>query len=64
MIRSAVSRGVICLRKISTEDNVADVLTKPLTDPAFERHRHKLLGLWLLSAATRAGLPEDLVLQP
>ena len=64
MIRSAVSRGVISLRKISAEDNVADILTKPLTGPAFERHRYKLLGLGLLSATTRAGLPGDLVLLP
>ena len=64
MIRSAVSRGVISLRKISAEDNVADILTKPLTGPAFERHRYKLLGLGLLSAAARAGLPGDFVLLP
>jgi hypothetical protein len=64
MLRSAVSRGVIALRKISADDNVADILTKPLTGPAFERHRHKLLGLGLLSALTREGLPDDFVLLP
>jgi len=64
MLRSAVSKEVISLRKVSAEDNVADILTKPLTGPAFERHRHTLLGLGLLSAETRTRLPADFRTEP
>jgi len=55
---------VFSLRKAAADDNVANILTKPLTGPAFERQRHRLLGLGLLSAGTRACLPDDFRFQP
>ena len=64
MLRSALSRGVIAFHKVSAEDNVADILTKSLTGPAFERHRAAILGLVLLSEATRAFLPAVVVCVP
>ena len=64
MLRSALSRGVIAFHKVSAEDNVADILTKSLTGPAFERHRATILGLGLLSEATRASLPAVVVCVP
>ena len=64
MLRSALSRGVIAFHKVSAEDNVADILTKSLTGPAFERHRAAILGLGLLSEATRASLPAVVVCVP
>ena len=56
MLRSALSRGVISVHKVASEDNTADILTKSLTGPAFVRHRASILGLGLLSAETRASL--------
>ena len=37
-IRENIEAGEIELRYISTEDMVADVLTKPLARPKFEKH--------------------------
>ncbi len=64
MLRSALARGVITLHKVAAEDNTADILTKSLTGPAFERHRATILGLGLLSEGTRASLPAEVVCAP
>jgi len=64
MLRSALARGVITINKVATEDNVADILTKSLTGPSFERHRSTLLGLSLISEETRATLPAGVVCAP
>ncbi len=44
-IRELVSRDVVKPRYVSTANNTADVLTKPLTRQAFIRHRATMLGL-------------------
>ena len=41
-IRDMVQRGAIKLEYISTEDQVADILTKPLSRVKFEYFRDKL----------------------
>jgi hypothetical protein len=60
MLHSAVTAGVIDLRKVPGEDNVADILTKTLTGPDFDKHRAAILGLGHLSPATLAALPPAL----
>jgi len=60
MLRHALESGVIVLTKIPTGDNVADILTKPLTGAAFARHRFALLGLRLMDPSTRAALSPQL----
>jgi len=54
MLRAATEANVITIEKVDALDNVADILTKPLTGAAFARHRATLLGLHLLSAETVA----------
>ena len=44
-IREQVVSGLIDIRKIPTEDNIADVLTKPLSGKSFEEKAHFLLGI-------------------
>ena len=41
-IRDMVQRGAIKLEYISTEDQIADILTKPLSRVKFEHFRDKL----------------------
>jgi hypothetical protein len=43
-IREQVDRGLIEIRKISSEDNVADILTKIVVGSAFTRKASRLLG--------------------
>ena len=42
--RSYVSSGEIKVKCVSTRDQIADVFTKPLPEPAFKYLRMKLLG--------------------
>ena len=44
-IREQVTSGLIEITKIPTEDNVADLLTKPLLGASFENKANHLLGL-------------------
>jgi hypothetical protein len=44
-IREQVTSGLIDLRKVATEDNYADVLTKPLMGKSFEEKANYLLGI-------------------
>ena len=57
MLHNAITAGVIELRKVPGEDNVADILTKTLTGPEFDRHRASILGLGHLDPGTLATLP-------
>ena len=41
-IREKVQQGIIQINYISSSDQMADILTKPLGRPLFERHRDKL----------------------
>lgn len=45
MLRHGTEHKLIDLRFVAAEDNVADLLTKPLTGEAFIRHRKTALGL-------------------
>jgi hypothetical protein len=44
-IREQVTNGLISLRKVATEDNVADILTKILKGYMFSKKAEQLLGL-------------------
>ena len=44
-IRYYVTLGLIEVRKVATEDNLADVLTKPLAWKDFAHKAAKLLGM-------------------
>jgi hypothetical protein len=41
LIREIIHRGDVRIEKVSSEDNIADPLTKPLSQNSFERHVHK-----------------------
>ena len=43
-IHQEIASGAISLKYISTDNMVADVLTKPLSATPFEVHSHKLLS--------------------
>ena len=45
MIRHGRACGLIDPIKVKSEDNVADIVTKPLTGETFERQRATILGL-------------------
>ena len=45
MIRFGIASGAILPRKCLTEDNLSDLLTKPITGARFERLRAAVLGL-------------------
>lgn len=42
-IRQQIEFGRIALHKVSTQDNVSDILTKALSQPVFHRHLVHLL---------------------
>ena len=42
-LRDMVHKGILELIKVATEDNVADVFTKPLAKRLFRKHKRKLL---------------------
>ena len=44
-VHQAVQDKIISLRSIKSEDNIADLLTKPLAEPAFLVLRKQLMGL-------------------
>jgi hypothetical protein len=44
VVREWVARGVVVPSHVETEKNVADLFTKPLPGPVFERHK-KSMGL-------------------
>jgi hypothetical protein len=44
-VHNAVQDKVLSLRSIKSEDNVADLLTKPLAEPAFQVLRKQIMGL-------------------
>ena len=44
LIREIVTRGDVVVERVSSEDNIADPLTKPLSQIVFERHR-SLMGI-------------------
>ena len=44
-VREYVADGIIDVRRVPTDDNTADIFTKPLTGPAFRRHRDTLFGV-------------------
>ena len=43
-VRELAFEGVLRVEHVSTKDNVADVLTKPLDLATFEKHRKTLLN--------------------
>jgi hypothetical protein len=43
-IRESVDGGLIEIRKVDTEDNLADILTKIVTGQSFRHKAHALLG--------------------
>jgi len=45
LIRQALEDGVVTTVKCPSENNIADVLTKPLTGPTFARAQRALQGL-------------------
>ena len=45
MIRSGIACSAIVPRKCLAAENVADIVTKPLTGVAYARHRASILGL-------------------
>ena len=45
LLRQALEDGVITTVKCPSEDNVADILTKPLTGPTYARAQRALQGL-------------------
>ena len=49
VIREHVKNGLIELRKVPTEDNVADILTKIVTGSQFVEKAEQLLGMTLMS---------------
>ena len=42
--RTHVDRGAISIHKIDTKDQPADILTKPLNDTDFKKHRMSMNG--------------------
>ena len=44
-MRELRGKGVVKVIKVSTEDNEADIFTKPLDRPTFERHRDTLMNV-------------------
>ena len=44
-MRELRGKGVVKVVKIPTEDNEADIFTKPLDRATFERHRDKLMNV-------------------
>ena len=42
---AASGKGVVKVIKVSTEDNEADIFTKPLDRASFERHRDTLMNV-------------------
>jgi hypothetical protein len=42
--RTYIDRGVITIHPIKSEDQPADILTKPLNEPDFKRHRKRTNG--------------------
>jgi hypothetical protein len=44
-VRENVSAGVICPRQVSSENNIADLLTKPLDRNTFMQHTSKVLSM-------------------
>ena len=42
--RDAVKKGMVEIFAISTDDQMADILTKPLNQNLFVRHRKKMMG--------------------
>ena len=44
MIRKAEADGAVVFQKIATQDNTADMFTKPLTGVIFAKHRAAVLG--------------------
>ena len=41
-VREQIQQGKVVVRFISSEDQIADILTKPLGRASFKRHRNKL----------------------
>ena len=44
-MRELRGKGVVKVIKVSTEDNEADIFTKPLDRASFERHRDTLMNV-------------------
>jgi hypothetical protein len=44
-IRSEIQVGIISLKYVPTEDNIADVFTKPASKGKLEKFKHFMLGL-------------------
>jgi hypothetical protein len=42
--REEVSKGTVSIYHVKTEDQMADMLTKPLDQKLFEAHREKMMG--------------------
>ena len=43
-LRDLCTAGILQLHKVSTEEQVADTLTKALPEPAFKKHREVMMG--------------------
>ena len=44
IMRESVRAGEVVLRKVATQDNLADIFTKPLVGEDFQRLRARVLG--------------------
>ena len=44
LIREIVTRGDVAVERVPSEDNIADPLTKPLSQIVYERHK-SLMGI-------------------
>ena len=51
LIREIIGRGDIKVERVTSAENIADPLTKPLSQKDFDRHREKMglksMGIWL-----------------
>jgi hypothetical protein len=43
-VREYMADGILVVRRVATDDNTADIFTKPLVGPAFRRHRDTPFG--------------------
>ena len=43
-VREQVAKGFLQFKEVATAEQVADIMTKPLARPCFEKHKESLLG--------------------
>ena len=64
MIRHGEAANVIRLRKISADENCADIFTKCLTSEAFRRNRARVLGIPYTPVESPAAEAPELTPEP